>query len=476
VTRARGYLPALLMGTALLASGAARATPTDTTCPIYNPPSTLVLAAGTPQSAPLGTPYQSSFHVALAATNGCPITTPLAGVAVTFTAPASGPSGVFSASGTNAALVGTDGSGTATAPMFTANTLPGGYLVVASSALGSVAFSVVNTPSGVPATIKALAQERQSAVAGAHFARPLRAEVLDSTGRPVEGANVSFSLGAGGSFDGGGTQAVGITDASGVAISPSIVAGPAVGAFTAIATVPGLAAPARFALDALAAGPPRLSVVRGSLQSAIVGGRYRRVLEVRIRNSAGHPVSGAAVTFSLGGTGGGAGSTAAPGASFTGGAEQATATTNANGIASSPHLTANTVAGSFTATASLTGGGTVAFSLWNRAGRPAAVTAGVGASESAAVGSRFPVRLAVTVTDENGNPVGGVDVTFAAPKDGAGGRFTGGRRTVRLRTDPRGIAVAPAFAANGTAGGYVVRASAAGHSAAFALVNQPRGG
>jgi len=473
--RARSCLPVLLAATTLLGTGAAHATAADGSCPTYNPPSMLVLAAGTPQSAPLGAPYESSFRVALAASNGCPITTPLAGVAVTFTAPASGPSGVFSASGTNAALVGTDASGTATAPMFTANTLPGGYLVVASSALGSVVFSVVNTPSGVPATITALTPVRQSATVGAHFAKPLRVQVLDATGTVVAGASVSFSLGTGASFDGGGGQAVVPTDAAGIATSPSFTAGQLVGAFAGIATVAGAAGPARFALDDLTAGPPRLSLVRGTSQSAVVGTRYRRALEVRVRNSAGRPVPGATVTFSLGAAGG-AGSGAGAGASFTGGAGQATATTNVKGLASSPRLSANTTAGSFTATASLPGGGTVLFSLRNRAGRPATVTAGVGASESATVGSRFPVRLAVTVADEHGNPDGGVEVTFAAPRDGASGRFARGRRTVRLKTDARGIAVAPAFAANGTAGGYVVRASAAGHSAAFALVNQPRSG
>jgi hypothetical protein len=44
---------------------------------------------------------------------------------------------------------------------------------------------------------------------------------------------------------------------------------------------------------------------------------------------------------------------------------------------------------------------------------------------------------------------------------------------VKVKTDARGIAVAPSFVANGTQGGYVVRATAGGHSAAFALVNQP---
>jgi hypothetical protein len=474
MTRARRFIPAALLVAAVLGAGVARATPADSGCPAYNPPSTLVLAAGTPQSAPLGTPFQTGFRVALAATNGCPITTPLAGVAVTFTAPASGPSGVFSASGTNAALVGTDDSGTATAPMFSANMLPGGFLVVASSALGSVVFSVVNTPSGVPATITTLAPSSQSAVVGARFSKPLRIEVLDATGKPVEGANVSFSLGAGASFDGGGAQATSSTDATGIATSPSFVAGPTAGTFTAIATVTGVSGQARFTLDDLGAKPSRLSLVGRATQSAVVGTRYRQPLEVRVRDAAGRPVGGATVSFSLGSSAGGTGSTA--GATFVGGSAQATATTNAKGIASSPRLTANTTAGSFVATATMTGGGTALVSLRNRAGRPASVTAGAAASESTTIGSRFPVRLAVTVTDRNGNAVSGVVVTFSAPRDGASGRFGHGRRTVRLETDARGIAVAPAFIADGIPGGYVVRAIAAGHSAAFGLVNEPAGG
>jgi adhesin/invasin len=468
----------VLLVAALPGPTVARATPEDSACPTFNPPSTLVLAAGTPQSAPLGTPFQTSFRVALAAANGCPITTPLAGAAVTFAAPSTGPSGVFSASGTNAVLVGTDDAGTAAAPSFIANTLPGGYLVVASSSVGSVVFSVVNTPSGVPAEIKVLSPSKQSAVVGARYPKALRAEVLDATGKPVVGASVSFSLGTGAVFDGGGAQAEELTDASGTATSPSFVAGPAVGAFTATASVSEVAEPARFALDDLAAEPPQISIVGRERRSAVVGSHYRRPLEVKVRDGAGRPLAGATVTFSLGssppGATGATGSTA--GATFAGGATQATETTAANGIASSPRLSANTTAGAFAATATVTAGRPVVFSLRNRPGSPRSLAAGAAASEATIVGTRFPIPLAVTVTDSNGNPVAGVTVTFTAPRGGANGRFGGGRRRASAQTDARGIAVAPAFVAGSKPGGYVVRASAAGHFAAFGLVNEPSGG
>lgn len=473
----RLLLPGLL-ALALLAAGPAGAAHAASTCPAYNPPSELVLADGTPQSAPLGTPFQTAFRVAVAAANGCPITTPLAGVAVTFTAPGNGPSGVFSSSGTSAALVGTDASGTATAPPFTANMLPGGYLVVATSALGSVVFSVVNTPSGVPATIEPLSPASQSAAVGARFAKPLRAEVLDAAGEPVEDASVAFSLGTGATFDGGAPQVTEPTNDSGIATSPPLAAGEVAGTFTATATVAGVTVPARFTLHDAAAKPPRLSLVGHGTRSAVVGTGYRSRIEVKARDGEGRPLPNATVTFSLGASSsaaaGGAG--AGAGASFVGGAPQATATTNAQGVAVSPRFSANTTAGSFTATATLTGGGTVAVTLHNRPGPARSLMPGAAADESTTIGTRFPIRLAVTVTDADGNPVAGVRVRFSAPAAGAGGRFAHGRRIVIARTNASGIAEAPALVANRRTGGFVVRATAAGHSAAFALVNQPPGG
>jgi hypothetical protein len=109
------------------------------------------------------------------------------------------------------------------------------------------------------------------------------------------------------------------------------------------------------------------------------------------------------------------------------------------------------------------------------AGKPAKVTAGVGAMQSTPVGARFPIRLAVTVTDAEKDPVPGALVTFSAPARGPSGRFaTRGRRrhSVTVKTDACGVAVAPAFTANDEQGGYIVKASVEHvRPAAFALVN-----
>jgi hypothetical protein len=131
----------------------------------------------------------------------------------------------------------------------------------------------------------------------------------------------------------------------------------------------------------------------------------------------------------------------------------------------------------------------VSFSLSNLAGKPARLTAGVGSTQSTPAGSAFPIRLAVTVTDAEENPVPGAAIRFSAPTRGAGGRFTVRSRhprhrrarvshphTIRVKTDACGIAVAPAFTANHLPGGYIVKASVR-HSrpAAFALVNEAPG-
>jgi hypothetical protein len=456
-------------------------------CPTYNPPSELVLVGGTPQSARLGAPFQSNLQVRLDAANGCPITTPLAGVAVTFSAPTTGPSGTFASSGSNAVVVGTDSSGVASAPQFTADTLPGGYLVTASSAVGSVTFSLVNTGTGVPATIRVASPESQAAVAGTRFGSPLAVRVLDGDGAPIPGTHVTFQLGGAGgtaaasaNFDTGGGQATVTTGTDGVARSPIVIANDVAGAFTATAAVDGITEPARFSLRNLPAKPPRLRHLGATRQSAVVGDRYGRPLAVVVRGADGKPVAGVDVTFTLGGTGGagGTGTSAGAGASFAGGMAQATAVTNTAGVARSPRFAANMTAGTFTATATAAGVAAPAtFTLRNRAGAAATVSAGAAASESAQVGARFPVRLAVTVSDAHGNVVAEALVTFTAPPGGASGTFAHRHRHVRevtVRTNAAGVAVAPAFVANRTAGGYAVSARTThAKSAAFALVNLP---
>jgi hypothetical protein len=454
-------------------------------CPTSNPPNELMLAGGTPQTAQLDTGFGSPLQVALANSNGCPVTS-VVGTPVTFTAPSSGAGGSFATSGTNAVTVGADVSGNASAPMFTANETAGSYTVIASSAYGSVSFSLTNSAAGIPATITPLSPALQAAAVNSGYAQQLSVRVLDAGGNPVSGATVSFTLGAAGggagsgassagaSFADGSAQATVTTDSDGMATSPRFTANATIGRFTATATVTNLPQPAQFQLENLPGRGERLTRLGSPTRTAMVEHRYSRSLRVLVRDAKGNPEVGASVTFALAGAGGG-GSTGA-GASFDGGTSTATAITGIRGIATSPAFTAGSTAGIFTATATAATTTSIAhFTLRNRAGNPATITAGIAASEATQAGTRFVIALAVSVTDAFGNKVPGALVTFTAPGSGASGSFATSThpRAVIVRTDSGGIAVAPPFIANSRPGGYVVIASVAhGPRTAFALVNE----
>jgi hypothetical protein len=250
-----------------------------------------------------------------------------------------------------------------------------------------------------------------------------------------------------------------------------------------------------------ASNPPnQMTLVAGTPQTAVLGSAFASGLQVELGNSDGCPVTSAAagvpVTFSAPAGG-------ASGVFSTSASNTVTVGADASGAVTAPPFNANSVAGSYAVTAS-SRYGSVSFSLTNTAagvwcstldrrtprsaGKPVKLAAGIGSTQSTPAGARFPIRLAVTVTDAEGNPVPGALITFSAPLTGASGRFTARARgprhrarvshpyRVRVRTDACGIAVAPAFTADDTRGGYIVEATV-GHArpAAFALVNAAPG-
>jgi hypothetical protein len=245
--------------------------------------------------------------------------------------------------------------------------------------------------------------------------------------------------------------------------------------------------------------PNQMTLVEGTPQTAILGSAFATGLQVALANSDGCPVTSAAgipVTFS-------APTSGASGVFSTSASNTVIVGADASGTVAAPPFTADTSAGNYTVTAS-SQYGSISFSLTNTAagvwcptldrrasisaGEPVELTAGVGSTQSTPVGARFPIRLAVTVTDAEGNPVPGALITFSAPIAGASGRFTVHSRgphhrarvthpyTVKVKTDACGIAVAPAFTADDTQGGYVVKATVKhARPAAFALVNEAPG-
>ncbi|MBO9662897.1 hypothetical protein [Dokdonella sp.] len=101
--------------------------------------------------------------------------------------------------------------------------------------------------------------------------------------------------------------------------------------------------------------------------------------------------------------------------------------------------------------------------------QPAALTPSGGTPQSTAIDTGFVTPLSVRVSDADGRPVSGVEVSFAAPASGAGAILA----QASAVTDVDGVA-AIAARANGTAGSYVVTATAHGLQTRFALTNESR--
>jgi hypothetical protein len=439
-----------------------------------------VTAAGpTEQAATVNTQYSQPLQAKVLDAHGAGVK----GVTVNFSlgTGTSGAGASFLGGGTQA-TARTDASGLATSPAVLANGTPGRFTATASTEdlSGVITFSLDNHAANY--AIKAAGQTAQAATINSRYPAPLQVQVLDEAGRPIEGSTVTFTVATGPSgataafLGGAGAQTTALTDVSGTARSPVLVANGTSGRFTATATVPGGTSPVDYALRNLAgtltAGPAALS--------ATVNKTYPARLRARMLDARGRPLDGVTVTFTITKAANGAGAT------FPDGSGQATATTNGAGWASSPALSANSTSGSFTASATSAGiGKHLGYRLRNLAGKPDTITPGAASGESTAVGSRFPIRLAVTVVDSDDNPVVGAIITFTAPAGGPSGRFTihpakkprttRKSRVARVRTDGDGIAVAPSLIANSTPGGFVVTATVAGsrQRTAFALVNKP---
>jgi adhesin/invasin len=433
-------------------------------------------AGGTPQAAAVNSDYGQPLQARVTDANGNPVQ----GATVSFSivAGTTGAGASFLGGG-QAAVTGSNGL--ATSPPLQANGSPGRFTAVAS-ADGITAVATYSLDNHAAAyTLASVGSPAQSATVTSRYSKPLTVRLVDAAGRPIEGLGITFTLrpdtanggggggGGGGeaapgaSFVGGAGQATILTDANGEAATPPIMANGTPGAFTATATVAGSTTTFTYTFRNLAA-----RLVRGTpTRSATVEHRYSRALNVRVRGADGKPVAGVTVTFAIG--------TASNNASaiFSDGTAQATATTNRVGLAVAPAMTANSIAGNFTATVTLPGSRPTTYTLRNRAGRPETVVTGAADGISSSLGARLPIRFAVTVTDKSGNPVTGMLVRFVAPSRGPGGLFTNHKRAGRVRTSSKGIAIAPAFTSNRTAGGYVVDVRAGSIRAAFAVVNRP---
>jgi large repetitive protein len=99
------------------------------------------------------------------------------------------------------------------------------------------------------------------------------------------------------------------------------------------------------------------------------------------------------------------------------------------------------------------------------AGPASSIIALAGSGQTANPGDMFATALEAKVTDAFGNAIPAISITFTAPTTGASGTFAGGVSTATVATLTTGIATAPAFTANSTAGQYTVTAGVASQQA-----------
>ncbi len=418
---------------------------------------TLLKFIQQPTDALAAAPIAPPVTVQLEDASGNPVRT--AGVPVTVQSSASAQSQhQFSGTTTQS----TDANGLATFSDLSISLVGTYQLLATSNGLASATSQTFRITTGLASSIQATGGTPQSAIVQTAYGAPLQVTVTDASGNPVSGIPVVFSAptqGPSGSF-GGQTTVTTSTDSLGHAISV-ITANSVAGTFDVTASSTAIAGSALFVLTNLPAGNGSLAFVQQP-SNGVVGQPIVPPVTVQVRDGSGNPLqaSGIPVIVSLSsGTG-----------ALSGTEVQLTGT---NGIATFNNLSFNEVGTKTLRAAAPQQAPADSQPFQIVTGGAANIAAFSGTPQAATVSQPFPVPLKARVTDTSGNTISGVPVVFAvAGASGPGGTFAG---PATVPTDTLGIATAPPLTANGTAGSFVVTATAAGVAspAVFTLINLP---
>jgi Periplasmic copper-binding protein (NosD) len=302
-------------------------------------------------------------------------------------------------------------------------------------------------------TLTATGGTPQTTVVNTPFATALQGTVRDSRGNPAGGAAVNFVAPAAGAT--GALTGTLITNLVGQVNNPT-TANTIAGPYTVTATALGAPASANFSLTNRPDLPARLTAVGSTSQTTTVNTAFATPLQVNVRDQFGNVVPGAIVNFELPGSG----------ASAIG---NVTATTDTTGNANLT-LVANPIAGTYRSIATVNGL-VLGFDFTNTPGAPAVIRPTSGNGQTALVTRAFRRPLQVQVTDQFGNLLSGLAITFSPPTTGASGLFTG--RSI-VTTDVNGLTPALSFTANAIAGRYAIAVSTTGLTVTpFRLNNSP---
>jgi len=254
----------------------------------------------------------------------------------------------------------------------------------------------------------------QSAVVKTALPAPIQVQAVQAyTNAPFPGVTITFSDGGkGGVFN----PASAVTDDSGV-VTTSYTLPQKAGTFTLTASSTGFGNLTTTA-TALAGTPAQMTAAAGNQQYGLPGSVLPLPITARVLDAYKNGVPGITVTFDDGGKGG----VLTP----------ASAVTDASGKAQTSYQLPNVV-GKVIVKASSSGVKTINFA--EHAAVAASVVSVSGDSQSGTAGSQLPQALVVKVTDNLGNPLSGVAVTF--DDAGAGGTFSNGNI---VTTDSTGTA------------------------------------
>jgi len=385
----------------------------------------LKVLIGTGQKGTAGAPLRSPVVVQALDPNG----RPLAGAPLKWS--------VSSGGGTLAgAETSTRADGTARA-VWTMGSY-GGPATVTVASRATVA--TVNVSVTGPAPVLAAAGgTAQAAPPGQPLAAPLVLKATSSTGAPLAGVPVSWSVSSGGGVV---TPMAGVTGADG-----TVAAHWTLGAGTGTQTVTA-AGPATTPVSFTAAAMLMVLGPTGSGQTATVGTTLPQPLVVRVTNDAGAPVPGVGVKFMA--------------SSGSGTVTPELVVTNANGVASTQWTLGNVV-GTQSVTATVPGGPTVGFFATATKPLPLLTLQKTsGDNQVALPGHNVPQGIGVRAVDSNGNGVADVPLTFTASNGGT----VSAPRSV---TDGPGYAVA-SWVLGPTEGTQTLTVTGGGSSVTFTAV------
>lgn len=320
---------------------------------------------------------------------------------------------------------------------------PGGYeLEFSTTGLAPWDFGPLQLTAGGAASLTITAGDGQAVTVGTLVPVNPAVIVKDAAGNPVSGAGVEFAVLSGGGAITGGTAT---SDNAGLAEIGSWRLGNQAGANTLQASLTGVpGAVVTFTATGMAGAPASLAVHAGDQQNAAVGTPVSQAPAVKVRDRFGNPVAGILVNFQV----------LSGGGTITG----AEPVSDANGIAAVGSWTLGPVPGANTlrAAAPALPGITVTFTATGVTGAATQIASLEGDGQTVVAGTAVPVPPAVLVSDQQGNPVQGVGVTFAVT--GGGGSLTGGAAT----SDASGVARVGSWTTGAVPGANTMTASSPG--------------